>query len=56
MKCPFGREVGNPADINRCPSGFPGCACGDEMVVHLTAEATAQTEIVVSWWEQHGPF
>lgn len=53
MRCPFGREVGDPPSVFRCPSGFPGCACGDEAVLHVTNQGNEQTEQVIAWWGEH---
>jgi len=53
MRCPFGYEVGDPPAVMRCPKGFPGCACGDEMVAHVTGESDEQSAIVVAWWQEH---
>jgi hypothetical protein len=50
--CPFGAYVGNPPTVTRCPLGFPGCSCGDEMVRYLT-EPDEQSARIVGWWEAH---
>lgn len=52
--CPFGREVGDPPLVTRCPAGFPGCACGDELVIQLGGTPDVQSKQVFDWWTIHG--
>ncbi len=54
MICPFGKEVGDPPTITRCPSGFPGCSCGDEITMYTLGYPDQRADAVVRWWEQYG--
>lgn len=32
-KCPFG-QLAEGQSMAQCPSGFPGCGCGDELMLN----------------------
>jgi hypothetical protein len=37
-RCPFGK-LQEGQTISHCPSGFPGCGCGDELMLNPYLQA-----------------
>jgi hypothetical protein len=47
--------------LGRCPLGFPGCGCGDELTLRAEilnggdAKAIEQNDKVTGWWRARTP-